>query len=540
MTAAHAELTARYDNVIRQSESLPEIEMAEKMKTLLQDIREAGKTTEEPEQRSFLSNIARDLGTRIFMISGNRPTTKIRPLIEKTEDAIDFVDRPDEVKDITHVYSPNYLLISAPTGYGKTRLIQSVISRLQAQNWFCISVELWRLKRYTAESLAYKILQQLGEGQNELSDLEKYGVEIGRLVIKSLKNNQKSVIIIIDEIENFEQNELKKLLNDFIPKLKRTFDVFSIRLRLILSGQYIFHWKDMKFEIPLKPITLSLFDFSAVSQMIENFSTKLNLDIPSDQKQQIASHLMYITGGHAGSVAKILSKDFKAANPVSLILSKDYFEEYIKPVVEEEIKKHIPDDLRDIFDTLSVVRRFNDRFLKNLIGAELIKWNKTGFELEDRLLATYLIDRKDGFLKNDIIRRLLFVGFRQQNTKDFINVCEKSICFYKKNLEDSKDHRPDIIAIELLFQKMLYIHYKQSGKEEFFESLDEVLKLLVKERDTKSIMESFIELLKNDWEFHFTFNYMFRGGVYNDEILSHELMGKVEDSKETLQGEKNA
>jgi hypothetical protein len=99
-----------------------------------------------------------------------------------------------------------------------------------------------------------------------------------------------------------------------------------------------------------------------------------------------------------------------------------------------------------------------------------------------------------------------------------------------------KSHRPDIIAAELLFQKLQYVCYAQEGtKDEFFKQLPEILNSLVAERETRAVLESFKELLNGDWEFRFTFNYLFREAGYDNEYPFNELAEKTDDFMKNLQ-----
>ena len=79
----------------------------------------------------------------------------------------------------------------------------------------------------------------------------------------------------------------------------------------------------------------------------------------------------------------------------------------VKPMIDE-IKAHIPDKLVKIFETLSAVRRFNARLLDQFIEDGLIEWSQNnGHELEDYLLETYLVSKKDGFLYDDLTESVL-------------------------------------------------------------------------------------------------------------------------------------
>ncbi len=460
--------------------------------------------------------------------------------------SIEFVNRLNEMQYITNIYCPPYLLISAPMGYGKTRLIHAIKAQLQEQNWLCIHLELSREKSYTIKKLTYVIFQQLGEEHSENLDLitpEEAGSLVGRYILQKLcETQQRNVLILVDEIESFEEDLAKQFLNQFLLAVKQGLNVVakSIRLRSIFAGRNISHWKQVGSKIPLELMFLTPFDFPAVYQTVENFSTKSDLDMHPDYKQGFASHLMYFTGGHPGCMVKILSQDFEYSIIMVASKEKEYYETIVMPVIDE-IKAHIPDELEEIFDTLSVVRRFNPRLLRWFIDKELIIWPKSEYELENLLLQTHLVSKEGGFLRDDMTQRLLAIHLRGTELDYFVKICEESISFYTSQLEYSTSNRPDIIAVELLFQQIQYLFYKQKcvDKEQLFEHLADIIKTLISERDSRAVVDSFIECLNNDWEFRFTFNYLLREDIYNDEYPFNELMEKINNFRKELQGGDN-
>ena len=92
-----------------------------------------------------------------------------------------------------------------------------------------------------------------------------------------------------------------------------------------------------------------------------------------------------------------------------------------------------------------------------------------------------------------------------------------------------------------LFQQLQYLFYTQQSidKEQLFEHLTDILETLISERDSRTVVDGFIECLDNDWEFRFTFNYLLREDIYNNEYPFNELMEKVINFRKGLQGGDN-
>ncbi|MCP4350180.1 MAG: ATP-binding protein [Desulfobacterales bacterium] len=530
----YLELNSRYDSFVKEYKTLTKEVVLRKAEILLKDIRDAGKTVAEPPHRNILSGMAYDLGRIIADNSDEFPPVR---LMQPAEKSVEFVNRFSELGFITNIYCPPYLLISAPVGYGKTRLVQAVTALLQRQNWFCIHIDLWREKQYSIKELTYKMLREIGEEAAEVpeqAEPEKYGLEVCRAILNNL-GSRRNVLILIDEAEALNDDLVKQLLEQFIPSVNNVLNnsAVPVQLRIILAGRYISNWKKSVSKIPLSLMSLPLFDFSAVYETVEKFS-KSRLDMSPNYKQEFASHLMYFTGGHPGCMTEILKLDFGISDEEVVLKNESYFKTIIEPVITE-IRKHIPDDLKSIFDTLSVVRRFNSRFLKLLTDNNMIRWAKDEYKLEQQLLETYLADKDKGFLKDDITRRLLAIRLSKTDLGHFTEVCNKSMLFYEERLKDLSASRPDIIAAELLFQKLQYVcHIKSGGKEEFFNSLTEVLKTLISGRESREVTEALTEQLNKDWEFRFTFNYLLKKDSYNHDYPFDELMDKIESFRQDV------
>jgi hypothetical protein len=165
----------------------------------------------------------------------------------------------------------------------------------------------------------------------------------------------------------------------------------------------------------------------------------------------------------------------------------------------------------------------------------MIKWPESEHDLADALTQTHLVTRESGFLQDDLTRRLLAIRLRQTAKQRFLNTCEEAIAFYEQYLPDLKAIRPDIIAVELLFQKLQYFCNQGScDKEQVFESLTKILEQLVSERDASGITQVFVDLLEKDWEFRFNFNYLLRDGIYDHDYPYNELLQQINTFQQSL------
>jgi hypothetical protein len=456
---------------------------------------------------------------------------------------IEFLNRANEIQYITNPFSPPYMLISAPPGYGKTRLLKMVEVQFKRQDWLCLHCVLDRDRSYTIKDIAHILLNEIGLGESgdagmsNLQTPEEYGFGIAHALVKYLRNVNAlqpalGILILIDCVEALDVQVSQQLVTELVPSISDGLRVadYPDQLKVILAGRYVSHLKHFASETPLSEITVTPFDFQVVKQTTQRFSSISQTPFAQQSIQEIASHLMYLTGGHPGCMVTLL-ENYPAAWPAEKYLlgkESEHYTQVVEPVIEG-IREHLPETLREIFDTLSVVRYFNSRFLRHLIDARLIRWPKSEYELEEALLQTHLVARTtSGFLHDAIAQKLLSIRLRKQNMDHFIDVCKEAITFYEKSLRDPTVSRPDIMAIELLFQKLQYFSYTQNGgKEAYFESVPGILNQLVQGRDARELLQNCHALLKEDWELRFAVNYLLRENVYNHEVPYNELIHKV-------------
>jgi hypothetical protein len=439
----------------------------------------------------------------------------------KQSKVVEFVNRVNEIQYITNPYAPKHLIISAPAGYGKTQLLKTVRTQLQGQGWLCICIELHRRQTYQLDDIALKILEEVSSGSQDYKattyTAEEYGYEIAHNLAERFQNVRViGVLFSIDEAEALSKDTAEQFINKLVPSISEglTNTECYYPTRFILSGRYIAELQQLATESIWQPYTMSPFSFEVVQLTVENFAANTSLPLSPKTKLEIASHMMYLTGGHPGCMAKML-QNIRPAWPPDRYFDRLY-EQIVKPVIAE-IREHIHKDLINIFDTLSVVRRFNSDLLDVFIQNGLIDWNGKPYMLEDELTKSLLITRKRGFLEDNITQRLLAVDLAKTNPERFARICHTALDFYKSYLVSSGINRPDIIAIETIFQTLKCCALDKDGcKEYIFEEIPTILDMLVRDRNVRDIMRSFQELLANDWELRFYFNYLLREDVYRE------------------------
>ena len=525
------ELKQRYVYFTEESKHLTSaVDVRQQAETLLTDIIEAGSQIKPTDQRLELSKLARILGEIIYKASdfAQLPSMQLKPFDEKHQVqpvSIEFTNRLNELYFITNIYCPRYLLLSAPMGYGKSRLLEAISIELQRQNWFCANISLSPEQPHTLDDITVMISQYIIGRPPQSTTIEKIVHETVRSLLQQAQMN---IALLIDAAETLHKNEISELINRYILIIREILARAGKNLRVIFSGRYISDWVQIgDVKIPLTAMALTPFDFSAVQQIVDRFDSNQNLHTLEAYRREFASYLMHFTGGHPLCIAEILSSDFGYTIDAN---EEKYYDTLVKPVIEE-IMANIHDDLQKIFAVLSVVRRFNARLLRKFIDHGLIAWTVSDeYQLENRLLKTHLVSRKNGFLSDDITRRILAIYLRRNDVTRYCQACTQAIAFYESELNDPTTPNPAMLAVELLFQKLqMALCQLEAKKEQLFDDLAVILNMMASGRTSHKteILNTFTEQLNNDWEFRFLFNYLLREGIYNNEYPFQELMEKI-------------
>lgn len=448
----------------------------------------------------------------------------------KSETEIEFTNRIEEIKEIKRIFAAPYILITAPYGYGKTRLLREIQNILVKESeYLCLELHVSRKVDYTIWqifTLFMKILNASYKDKMKQKAPSELGEIFGTKINQKLsETNQEKVLLIFDEIESINDQVASILLNEFIPHteeiLKRVNK--SISFRMICSGRYRSNWKILSEKISFTLLPLTPFDLEAVNNTVRIFNQQPGHNFDNDYIKDYSIVLWYFSGGHPKCMANILKNGDYGLNCNTIRDKKsEYYKDIIKPVLKD-IESDIPKELKEIFRTISAVRRFNAKFLEFIISKNLIKWSLSEIDLEDQIRETYLVKDSQAFLTDDIFRRLLSMQFRNDDKNKYIKICEASISYYDSQLRQQDTFRLDIVAIELLFQKIqLDLCRDDSSENSTINFFKKVLTTIEPYREAKSILKNIRDNLKADWELKTYYSYLYPNGSFNNilqEIL---------------------
>lgn len=551
------ELQHRYNTSINayNNKQLLAEEGIKELEILLADIIAAGEFIEDEEQRLFLSSYSRQLGDAVFELSnGNRyPSIRIRDFAKKYEqEFIGFVNRVHEMAYITNRYSPLYLLLNAPIGYGKTRLLENIKSRLQYLNWTYFYLSLKIEQSYTIQTITENIFRQLKEPLPvNLATMtpQHYGFAVAIALLKTIRQDQKQFVLIVDNAEVLEDSVVKDLLGSFILAIEEGLNVSAVRLRLICSGRHLLQWKQFSPKLPLEIISLVPFNFSAIYEIVEQYAATSAITTSVEYRQDFSAFLMFMTGGHPAAILGILQRNFGV--PLSLINEKEvqFYSDFVMPVLNNiQTNFSSKPELFKILKDLSIFRFYNLSLLQKIIEAKLINYTGNVIDMESQLTSTYLVSRKQGILQDDIVRPLFAIQLRKELLYEkFASLCRATQEIYESYLEETTYHAHSV-ALEVLYHGLQYAYYagnctaetRTALRTSFFGKdgpVEKYLARLLRKNESYDILQNLKNILKEgeDWEFRFTVNFFLRKDEHYTDEPYQLLLNKVENFINTHQ-----
>ncbi len=465
----------------------------------------------------------------------------LQNLFDKIEDWFDgfeFTNRIRELETITNPFSPPvYQLISAPMGYGKTRLLEIAQMILKKQGWHCILLTLSQGRIYSIRQFTLDLLRELkdngeaiSDNDEELGDAQTCGQHIGITVanffdrFKQSDNPKEKICLLVDQAERLDSPHEKKnflvaeIFNTVLPAFSKvmTAQNQNIKWRFIFSGRYISEWEHRITgnNISIRSYELKLFDPATIAETIENYAKEKGKDPSYETIQNIASLTLHFTGGHPKCMVPIIKDGLELLFKHVIANETQYYDETMPPVIED-IKANLPPKIYRIAETLSVVRKISRFLLEHFIQEGLINGYSSKFDVEEKLLGTFLFRRKKHFLEDAIVRKILAIHLRHYNVSLFKQICDKAIECYLETLKNAKSLEPAMLAVELLYLELQSFcaegHAKPEVRAYFKERLHAILEIVQEHRDktiSLEVIEGIKELFIKDQELKLNLRYL--------------------------------
>jgi hypothetical protein len=453
---------------------------------------------------------------------------------------VPFTNREDDIDRILFPFAPPYFLLDAPAGYGKTELLKELERHFQHQEWVCTYVSTGKCE--TLQDLTRELAQGLDVSLTLVPDARRLGGKLaGALMSARASDIIQGVALLIDLGAKYPLLIEEGLLDEFIPGVHKNLqglEVFKTqqnRFRVVLAGRHLASQIKAR-PIPLAVRKLTPFDYKVVQNTVRNYLAQYG-DFVEAWISGLAAHLMYLTGGHPGCMARVLEMyvwEDGILHPDDFLCdrSEEIWEKVVRPV-SDAIRNGIPRHLRTSLDELSVFRYLDYGILRRLIkgNKDLTQIYEHENEMADELTANYLLDWKSRLLRDDITRRLLAIRLRYEISSDeFASRCEQAQNVCAEYLKGLTTQMPEMWTIEYLYQSLQRYarqipQERESARQALFGdkamkkkgALQEALEWLVDGRDANVEKMALKQALEADWEFRFTVNYFLRQDEYSDE-----------------------
>ncbi|MGB0384094.1 MAG: hypothetical protein ACPGWR_04640 [Ardenticatenaceae bacterium] len=458
-----------------------------------------------------------------------------------------FVNRQEELNRILSPLAPPYHLIDAPAGYGKTALLKELEDQFEKLNWLCAYVSVQ--KDRTLPRITHTLAAELQVSFTQDDDTRSLGQNLAEALVQqrghhfcSQDKGKKGVILFID-IDKRPWDAMESAINflftNFIPDIEQVLHGFEFfqkgynLFRVVFAGRYLAGKTPRRTPFQLSPVKLTPFNYEVVRETVKAY-------LPQQREVgQLTAHLMHITAGHPGIIARVLSLYQQRGQHSPDEFFRHYADEIWEGIVWPEsdaIRKDIDRELRRFFDYLTFFRYLNESVLQDLLDQMRRPKYPDAVDLADVLTGAYLMNWEGRLLRDSLTRGLLVRRFlREIETDAFAERCLRAQEICAVYLKEPAAQMPEKWMIELLFQHLqehtsdIQSPQKRAEiRQNFFANVvPDALQLLVNNRKPRPQQAHLGRALKEDWEFRFTVNYYLREDLYNDEPYD-ELLKQIE------------
>lgn len=472
----------------------------------------------------------------------------------------EFINREEELTYFSAVDAPQYIVLNAPSRYGKTALLEKLGKKLEALEWNCVYVPV--IQGATVRDLAICIAETLvgtADGLGTATAPERLGQQLALLVEQNIRFERTrsdgqivlcpGIVLLFDfeyptltfsagrfvtadELVDGLIASFESALRDHLP----CFAGGGSRLRVVIAGRRIVDWAQSR-KLPLSPICLTPFTFRVVYLSVKAMWPRRR----DAWCQDVAALLMHYTAGHPGCLAKIADCYAQAGcpRPDRFFIREPHEYGWQSLVLEAVSATHscIPEAQRRVFETMSVFRVSDYHILNTLIGntqeslladptSSLISWQGTAVQLGDTLSRTQLLRWQHRLLRDDITRRMLVLGIRMTASDEYIKLCRIAREIYDAYLQlNGTAGDPEIWFIEALYEELQChifeiesVENRTALRRRFLEELvPEYLQKLIEGREAAQERVHLKAALEEDWEFQFAVNFFLRGRSFSDE-----------------------
>jgi hypothetical protein len=444
------------------------------------------------------------------------------PIIELPACITTFADRKREIENLQNRRCPQYVLIDAPVGYGKSRLLRELLSWYEQEGGWARAYVDFRAPttRMTERSILDLIGSQL-KGYTPPPGPARPATFAPLVAAINDRDATRGAILIFDSVEELDDRLVHWLLQTFTAEIFDRLDRIGYKrvYRVIFAGRHVAAQWEQHAGDRLSIHNLPPFDLNAVNDAVRSTADALEVALPESSVNHISHAILRCTGGHPDCIARVLADlafDKFASFPdyLSPAGQASIYDETIASVITK-IKHGIPASIRPAFETLSVFRRFEYHTIRHLIERGDIQWQPSlspvddpAWQLRTDIVATHMMRRDNGSLGDDIVRRLLAMELRHNDPTRFANLCHVAEKYYADLLR-TPDLLPSYLAtIERTFQRLQrYTATRRPARKKIEDELltifEEYLHYATNFAERQQRLEYLERELLQDWEWQF-------------------------------------
>lgn len=420
----------------------------------------------------------------------------------------DFVNRTREldlldVERLAASRSP-HLLLSAPTGFGKTYLLKQALQRIERDpangaRWTVRAVELGPSPDRDALSLIVQaIAGQPAEG-DVAALVERVCDHIVGELAAPLDEGRQAVLLVVDGIERLPQAARQWLYSLLYRLYRRTRvdDREAITVRVLLAGHNVEQfWEECEQACPLLPapqrLDLGPLDAHAIEELIWNQARRVHTVLDDRTARQIAEHVWYLSGGHPkaihGLVADLARRLF-LIGPVAeyYVAQQEYLVIHCLLAVATELLHDLHPGLREAVQALSVLRRVNANSVQALIQAGALPQGTNELRLLGDLQRAHVLSGPsiaEPFYRDRFMRRIfvLDLAYRSAASKAYFErLNAAALALYAGWIRDVEPRltEPHLRSAQRLFAAIEWLYHALQDRRRPVEGIQAEFRALV-------------------------------------------------------------
>jgi hypothetical protein len=381
---------------------------------------------------------------------------------------VPFTNRRRELRELSDTSLPGqYFLVSAPAGYGKSELLTQLRRKFNGDWDTALSVIGTNM---TLDDLTADLATQMNltVDKNQVAGLRLSSAWKNRYrsVKMSDGTSKNGILLIVDFDKEPYLPTLKDLLDEFIPDFERNLQSLddytngTIRLRVIIAGRSLAATREAtnsRLETSLITYSLSPFNYEVVKETAREYLTGEN----PESINKLAAHVLHLTGGHPGCMARMLEGYKRSGLNVDDFLATYLQTSYrtdVQQTAAEIVDSIFKEDasLRQAVVALSFFRYVDDGILSYIWAEFHLKDSHLAdpFDFRDRLTQTYLFGLEERrFLKDAIIRRLVVIHLQNSNPAEYHKQCQQTLEQCRQRI--AAGEAAEQWAMEYLYQSLL-------------------------------------------------------------------------------------